>query len=277
MKNALNKLVDTVSKVFTSKSGDKDLRIIHLDTVDSTNNYLMTYKPETDDKITVVIADEQTAGRGQGMNHWESEPGKNLTFSILIHPTMVPLTRQFLLSEMEALAMYDVLGDILGKEDVKMKWPNDIYWKDRKISGTLIETKVGGSHVKDCIFGTGIDVNQQVFHSDAPNPVSMYQILGHDTDLKTLLDKLLEAFKKYYAALENGEYAAISELYHAGLYRAHGFHRYLDVKEQKEFEAAIVEVEDSGRLILRDREGEISSYYFKEIAFLNDSSEEQKG
>ena len=105
----------------------------------------------------------------------------------------------------------------------------------------------------------------------------MYQILGHDTDLKTLLNKLLESFKKYYSALENGEYAAISELYHAGLYRAHGFHRYLDVKEQKEFEAAIVEVEDSGRLILRDREGEISSYYFKEIAFLNDSSEEQKG
>lgn len=85
MKNALNKLVDTVSKVFTFKSGDKDLRIIHLDTVDSTNNYLMNYKPETDEKITVVITDNQTAGRGQGTNHWESEPGKNL-YLLHTHP-----------------------------------------------------------------------------------------------------------------------------------------------------------------------------------------------
>lgn len=267
MKNAINKLVDSVSKVFAAKSGSKEIRIIHLDSVDSTNSYLMAYKPGDGEKITVVIADEQTAGRGQGSNHWESEPGKNLTFSILVHPSMVPLARQFLLSETGALAIYDVLGDILGKDDVRMKWPNDIYWKDKKLSGTLIETRVGGSHVKDCVFGVGINVNQKKFLSDAPNPVSMYQILGHETDLNQLLTKLLESFKKYYSALENGEYAAISELYHAGLYHAHGFHKYLDVKENKIFEAALVEVEDSGRLILRDKEGTISSYYFKEIVF----------
>ena len=159
MKNAINKLVDSVSKVFAAKSGSKDIRIIHLDSVDSTNSYLMAYKPGDGEKITVVIADEQTAGRGQGSNHWESEPGKNLTFSILVHPSMVPLARQFLLSETGALAIYDVLGDILGKDDVRMKWPNDIYWKDKKLSGTLIETRVGGSHVKDCVFGVGIIVS----------------------------------------------------------------------------------------------------------------------
>ena len=267
MNNAVNKIVASVSKVFSSKSADKDINIIRLDSVKSTNDYLMSYKQENSEKITVAIAKEQTAGRGQGTNQWESEPGKNLTFSILVHPTMVPLASQFLLSEMEALAMYDVLCDILGKDDVKMKWPNDIYWKDKKLSGTLIETRVGGNHVKDCIFGTGINVNQEKFFSDAPNPVSMYQILGHETDLNQLLSKLLESFKKYYSALENGEYAAISELYHAGLYRAHGFHKYFDVKEEKEFEAAIVEVEDSGRLILRDKEGRMSSYYFKEVVF----------
>lgn len=266
MKLKSNSIFNKVSNILPFRVNSERLPIIHLSSVDSTNNYLMAYKPREDETMTVVYADEQTAGRGQGSNHWESEPGKNLTFSVLVHPTMVPVMRQFLLSEAGALALWDVLGQYLGADDVKMKWPNDIYWKDKKISGTLIETRLGGGHVKDCVYGIGIDVNQEKFVSDAPNPVSMKQILGHDVDLKELLNKIIDSFKKYYAAIENGEYAAISELYHSGLYRAHGFHRYKD--KDGEFEAAIVEVEDSGNLILRDREGCIRSYAFKEVVSL---------
>lgn len=266
MKLKSNSIFNKVSNFLPFRVNSERLPIIHLSSVDSTNNYLMAYKPREGETMTVVYADEQTAGRGQGSNHWESEPGKNLTFSVLVHPTMVPVMRQFLLSEAGALALWDVLGQYLGADDVKMKWPNDIYWKDKKISGTLIETRLGGGHVKDCVYGIGIDVNQEKFVSDAPNPVSMKQILGHDVDLKELLNKIIDSFKKYYAAIENGEYAAISELYHSGLYRAHGFHRYKD--KDGEFEAAIVEVEDSGNLILRDREGCIRSYAFKEVASL---------
>lgn len=266
MKLKSNSIFNKVSNILPFRVNSERLPIIHLSSVDSTNNYLMAYKPREGETMTVVYADEQTAGRGQGSNHWESEPGKNLTFSVLVHPTMVPVMRQFLLSEAGALALWDVLGQYLGADDVKMKWPNDIYWKDKKISGTLIETRLGGGHVKDCVYGTGIDVNQEKFVSDAPNPVSMKQILDHDVDLKELLNKIIDSFKKYYAAIENGEYAAISELYHSGLYRAHGFHRYKD--KDGEFEAAIVEVEDSGNLILRDREGCIRSYAFKEVASL---------
>lgn len=266
MKLKSNSIFNKVSNILPFRGKSERLPIIHLSSVDSTNNYLMAYKPREDETMTVVYADEQTAGRGQGSNHWESEPGKNLTFSVLVHPTMVPVMRQFLLSEAGALALWDVLGQYLGADDVKMKWPNDIYWKDKKISGTLIETRLGGGHVKDCVYGIGIDVNQEKFVSDAPNPVSMKQILGHDVDLKELLNKIIDSFKKYYAAIENGEYAAISELYHSGLYRAHGFHRYKD--KDGEFEAAIVEVEDSGNLILRDREGCIRSYAFKEVVSL---------
>lgn len=266
MKLKSNSIFNKVSNILPFRVNSERLPIIHLSSVDSTNNYLMAYKPREGETMTVVYADEQTAGRGQGSNHWESEPGKNLTFSVLVHPTMVPVMRQFLLSETGALALWDVLGQYLGADDVKMKWPNDIYWKDKKISGTLIETRLGGGHVKDCVYGIGIDVNQEKFVSDAPNPVSMKQILGHDVDLKELLNKIIDSFKKYYAAIENGEYAAISELYHSGLYRAHGFHRYKD--KDGEFEAAIVEVEDSGNLILRDREGCIRSYAFKEVASL---------
>lgn len=266
MKLKSNSIFNKVSNILPFRVNSERLPIIHLSSVDSTNNYLMAYKPREGETMTVVYADEQTAGRGQGSNHWESEPGKNLTFSVLVHPTMVPVMRQFLLSEAGALALWDVLGQYLGADDVKMKWPNDIYWKDKKISGTLIETRLGGGHVKDCVYGIGIDVNQEKFVSDAPNPVSMKQILDHDVDLKELLNKIIDSFKKYYAAIENGEYAAISELYHSGLYRAHGFHRYKD--KDGEFEAAIVEVEDSGNLILRDREGCIRSYAFKEVASL---------
>ena len=266
MKLKSHSIFNKVSNILPFRVNSERLPIIHLSSVDSTNNYLMAYKPREGETMTVVYADEQTAGRGQGSNHWESEPGKNLTFSVLVHPTMVPVMRQFLLSEAGALALWDVLGQCLGADDVKMKWPNDIYWKDKKISGTLIETRLGGGHVKDCVYGIGVDVNQEKFVSDAPNPVSMKQILGHDVDLKELLNKIIDSFKKYYAAIENGEYAAISELYHSGLYRAHGFHRYKD--KDGEFEAAIVEVEDSGNLILRDREGCIRSYAFKEVASL---------
>lgn len=266
MKLKSNSIFNKVSNILPFRVNSERLPIIHLSSVDSTNNYLMAYKPREGETMTVVYADEQTAGRGQGSNHWESEPGKNLTFSVLVHPTMVPVMRQFLLSEAGALALWDVLGQYLGADDVKMKWPNDIYWKDKKISGTLIETRLGGGHVKDCVYGIGIDVNQEKFVSDAPNPVSMKQILDHDVDLKELLNKIIDSFKKYYAAIENGEYAAISELYHSGIYRAHGFHRYKD--KDGEFEAAIVEVEDSGNLILRDREGCIRSYAFKEVASL---------
>lgn len=266
MKLKSNSIFNKVSNILPFRVNSERLPIIHLSSVDSTNNYLMACKPREGETMTVVYADEQTAGRGQGSNHWESEPGKNLTFSVLVHPTMVPVMRQFLLSEAGALALWDVLGQYLGADDVKMKWPNDIYWKDKKISGTLIETRLGGGHVKDCVYGIGIDVNQEKFVSDAPNPVSMKQILGNDVDLKELLNKIIDSFKKYYAAIENGEYAAISELYHSGLYRAHGFHRYKD--KDGEFEAAIVEVEDSGNLILRDREGCIRSYAFKEVASL---------
>lgn len=263
MKQTINKIINKVSGILPGNKADNSLRIIHLDSVDSTNNYLLAYKPQEGETMTVAVADEQTAGRGQGSNHWESERGKNLTFSVLIHPVMVPIARQFLLSEMGALALREVLGDALGNDDVTMKWPNDIYWKDKKISGTLIETKIGGGHIKDCVFGIGLNVNQEEFHSDAPNPVSMIQILGEPIDLNGLLQKIIATFRKYYSAIENGEYAAISELYHSALYHSHGFHKYRD--KDGDFEAAIVEVEDSGRLILRDRDDVMRSYEFKEV------------
>lgn len=237
--------------------------IIWLDETDSTNNYLKNYIPASDEKICVVVADYQEAGRGQGDNTWESERDQNLLFSIMVHPLMVPVHSQFLLSMAEGLALKEALDKYT--DAITLKWPNDVYWKDKKIGGTLIENTLGGGHIKNCVFGTGIDVNQTEFKSSAPNPISLKNILGSDVDRKKLMDEIIESFTKYYAMIENGQYGEISALYHLALYRKHGFFNYRDVKTGEVFEAAIIEVADDGTLVLRDRQGIISEYRFKEI------------
>ena len=239
-------------------------KIIHLEEVDSTNRFLHDYVPDEGEEMTLVTALYQTAGRGQGNNKWESRAGDNLLFSLLVHPVGVPLARQFLLSEAGALALKEALDTYA--DGISVKWPNDIYWHDRKISGTLIETRVSGGALKDFIFGCGINVNQQEFCSDAPNPVSLCRIIGHPVPLEELLDRVITAFRKYYAMILDGEYADVSALYHAALYRRKGFYAYRD--QDGAFEGAVVEVEDDGHLILRDEAGSIRSYAFKEVEFI---------
>lgn len=258
------KIIDNIRKKFSRTAADEGLRLIRLPEVDSTNSYLRNYTPAEGERITVVTADFQTAGRGQGTNSWESEQGKNLLFSVMVHPTMLPVRRQFLLSEAYALALKEALDDYT--QDISIKWPNDIYWRDKKISGTLIETRLTKQGLSSAILGTGIDVNQKVFRSDAPNPVSLFNILGREVDRDELLRVIIDKVKKYYAMIENGEYIDIAALYHSRLYRNHGFHPYRD--KDGDFEGAIVEVEDDGHLILRDREGHVRSYAFKEVEYI---------
>ena len=236
-------------------------KIIKLEETDSTNTYLKNYSPSDDEEMVVAVADYQTTGRGQGTHAWESERGKNLLFSILVSPVWVPVTRQFLLSMAGAIALKDVLDTYT--EGISLKWPNDVYWYDKKISGTLIETSVCSQGIKRCVFGIGLNVNQEEFVSDAPNPVSLRQILGHDVDREELLQKILDAFAGYYELLRRADYMDVSGIYHQSLYRRKGYHWYED--KDGEFEGAIVEVEDDGHLILHDKQGHIRSYSFGEI------------
>jgi len=250
----------------------RDYVLYEVDETDSTNLHVRMLaqsrepaKGLAEAPVVVLSTDYQTAGRGQGSNTWESERGKNLLFSILIHPTMVPVQRQFLLSMMGALALKEALG-VYVSEGVTLKWPNDIYWKDRKISGTLIETSLSGGHIKDCVFGVGINVNQTSFSSNLPNPVALCQIVGSEVDRKQLLDAIMKSFAKYFRLLEEGGYADISALYHEALYRKHGFFTYKG--KDGTFEGAVVEVEDDGHLVLRDREGRIHEYTLKDIQYV---------
>lgn len=237
---------------------------IRLDEVDSTNTYLRNLEPLPDADVVAVTAGHQTAGRGMGSNRWESEDGQNLLFSVLIRPEGVPVAHQFVLSMAEALAVKDALDPLA--DGMSLKWPNDVYWHDRKISGTLIETSLSGKFVKDCIFGTGVNINQREFCSDAPNPVSLWQITGRDTDINAVLEKALEAFEGYYSMVLAGEYDRVAQLYHEALYRRTGMHAYSDSNGR--FMASIVRVGHDGRLVLRDEARRERSYAFKEVNYI---------
>lgn len=238
------------------------MRVIRLDTVDSTNTYLHAYLGDED--VVVVTARHQTAGRGQGGNRWEDAEGQNLLFSIQIRPVEVAIDHQFVLAMAEALALKRALDAYA--DGMELKWPNDIYHRDRKLSGTLIETAVSGGRLKRMILGTGINVNQRRFTSDAPNPVSLSQITGSDESIDRLLERILQAFDDYYRRVLEGDYAGISHEYHEALYRRKGFYRYRD--KDGEFDAELVGVAYDGRLSLRDSEGRQRSYAFKEVEFI---------
>ena len=241
-------------------------KIIRLAEIDSTNRYLKNYREEGDEEMIVAVADYQVAGKGQGTHTWESEKGKNLLFSIKVYPHWIPVRRQFVLSMAGALAVKDALDSYV--ENITLKWTNDVYWNDQKISGTLIENTIDSKGIKSCVFGIGLNVNQLVFHSDAPNPVSLAQILGHEVDRDEVLKKILDGFEKYYELLRRADYMDVSGIYHLSLYRRKGFHPYRDATG--EFEGAFVEVEDDGHLILHDRQGRIRSYAFGEISIVRE-------
>lgn len=244
-----------------------NIKYINLQEVDSTNEYLRNYANSAEDAkdmITVVTAEYQTAGKGQGKNTWESNHGDNLLFSILCHPTYVPANRQFLLSQAITLAIRDALRMYIG--EVAIKWPNDIYWHDHKLGGILIQCTLSGSGIKDCIIGVGLDVNQKEFENLTKNPISLYQITHREINREELLHSIMDDFCHYLHMLEMGERDSIALDYLHTLYRRYGFHQYRDA--DGEFMARLVTIEPTGRLVLKDEDGMLRSYAFKEVKFL---------
>lgn len=241
-----------------------DIKTIHIGETESTNSYLRRYNGEEGRALTVVWADFQTAGRGQGGNSWESERGKNLTFSVKMRPVDVPAARQYVMLEAGALSVREALCEYV--DGVTIKWPNDVYWRDRKISGTLSECSVQGSYVKDCILGIGINVNQRTFVSDAPNPVSLFQILGCETDREALLKAVVERLSAYAGLVNSGCFDRIHSEYKSNLYRGAGAFRYAD--GGGEFTATIADIADNGHIVLRRDDGRLSTYAFKEVKFI---------
>ena len=242
--------------------------LIKLLEVDSTNNFikLLVSNSEPLTEGTVIMADHQFAGRGQQSNVWHTEPGLNLTFSIYLKPSFLPITRQFLLNMAVSIGIRNAL-QVFIPEGIKVKWPNDIYHNDRKMGGVLIENILAGSTYKASIIGIGLNVNQSVFAPELENrATSMKGILQADVNLLAVLAEICSNIEKQYLRLKSGNYKELITDYVSGLYKFDTLSSYRQNGEI--IEGKIIEVTEAGMLVILV-EGEKKEYNFKEIEFLN--------
>lgn len=209
-------------------------------------------KGEWPEEEQFLYAGYQTAGRGQTGNGWESEPDKNLICSILL-----PNKNLYFLNIAVSVAIIRLIG-----EPFTIKWPNDIYYRDKKLAGILLENAIVGSIVKYSIAGVGLNVNQTKFTSDAPNPVSLKQITGKTYDIDQLMKDLFEEVK----AVLNEPEERIWSKYKDHLYRREGWYTYED--QNGRFEARIIDVLPTGEIVLKDKNNKERIYHFKQVRYV---------
>ncbi len=222
---------------------------IILPVIDSTNNYAMRQiQAGLANHGTTWFALEQTAGKGQRGKSWLTTPNQNIMLSTVVTPGLVA-TRQFLLSATVALACYDFYKKYAGDE-TRIKWPNDVYWRDRKAGGILIENVFRGADWLYAVVGIGINVNQIAFDPSLPNPVSLKQITGKDFDAAQMGKELCQALENRYQALQTGGIDSIMQQYQQVLYK---MHQPVTLKKGTIlFETTIRGVSDTGRLLTKD-------------------------
>lgn len=239
--------------------------LIFFENLPSTNSHAAMLCRETSPaEGTVVRAAYQSAGKGYSDNKWESEKDKNLLFSIILYPSFIVPSDQFLLSVAVSLAISDFLKRFSIKPSVK--WPNDIYVNDDKIAGILIENAITGNNLDHSIVGIGININQEVFLSDAPNPVSLAMLTGREYDLTTCMTHILENIDRRYKDLLKEEYKILRDEYLCQLYK---FNILSDYRDQNGvFKGTITGVSNEGILSIRRDDGSISDYSYKEVGFI---------
>ena len=268
------------------------LKYIHLEQIDSTNAYLQRQQSENDIRNWVVSADEQTAGKGMGSNSWESEVGKNLTFSLALDVSFLPAERQFLLSEAVALGLIYALDDLLMEgmscrgfspmsyrptlggsvsmpSKLSIKWPNDIYYENHKLAGILINSTIKVNMMDVSIVGIGLNVNQMQFQDWPTHPISLKQITGKKYDLQPLLEQISERILIKVEQLKSAP-ATIEQEYLKRLFHYHIWADYeVDGKVMRLFMTGL---DAFGRLMLVDEINNSYCFDIKEIKFLFDST-----
>ena len=226
--------------------------------------------------LYTIRTDFQTAGRGQAGNSWESEAGKNLLISTLLRYQGIQASQQWRLSMLVAVALWDTLAKHLPQDKLSIKWPNDIYYGDKKLVGILIENSLSGAYVGYTIVGIGINVNQTQWLSNAPNPISMQEITGLEYDVEELFNEWISSMKSWEIASTEDIQAA----YMQRLYRCHGWHEYIEREVSTQptaiaqkgiegaFSAEILTITEQGELVLRLQNNEEKKYHFKQIRFV---------
>ncbi|HUH74719.1 MAG TPA: biotin--[acetyl-CoA-carboxylase] ligase [Chitinophagales bacterium] len=251
-------IVPSLNTLFTGKF------LIKLNEIDSTNNYLKNWiSNNAPIEGAVILAEQQTAGRGQAGTSWQSAAHQNITMSLLYIPKMILAKDQFILSAMIALSIYETLKEFLPQHSVQIKWPNDIMVNRQKVCGILIENTVQGAYIHNCIIGIGLNVLQDNF-DNLPLATSMYQN-GYLGNTDTVLKRLLETIEKNYLFLKSGKSKEIFDRYHQVLLGKNQSLKFSDL--HSEFLGTIQKVATDGRLEILTDHG-TRYFYHKEVVFL---------
>ena len=240
---------------------------IRLNRVNSTNKYAVDMIAKSKPiEGTVISASFQYEGRGQIGRFWESEAEKNITCSTILRPDFLEAADQFQLNIAISLAVHDFISHFLTTKEVKIKWPNDIYVEDKKIAGILLQNSLIGKTVSSTIVGTGININQTIFSVDLPNPTSFAIEVGIEQDLEIMFAWLFRFLTKRYLQLKNGQIHSLKSEYLESLYRK-GI--WADFKNESDeiWKGKILGVDESGRLQIENREGELKVFNFREVRY----------
>lgn len=241
------------------------LKYIHLEQIDSTNAYLQRQQMECDIRNWVVSTDEQTAGKGMGSNGWESEVGKNLTFSLAVDVSFLPAERQFLLSEAVAVGLVQSLDALMPDEKLHIKWPNDLYYENHKLAGILINSTIKANKMDISIIGIGLNVNQMQFQDWPTHPISLQQITGKEYDLQPLLEQIIERILIKVGQLKSDP-SIIEQEYIQRLFR---YRVWADYEvDGKVLRLLMTGIDSFGRLQLIDETDKTYCFDIKEIKFL---------
>jgi len=237
-------------------------KIFEVEETSSTNKLASKLPIEEFSDRCVLLTWKQTAGVGQRGNYWESKPNKNISITISLMPSKLYASEQFAISMIIALGCMDFISKYTSHACIK--WPNDIYIKDKKIGGILIEHSILGEYIERSLCGIGLNINQSKFVSSAPNPVSLQQLIGKESSLSKVLEELLACIESRYSTYKN--YEILRDDFMSHLFRRVGIYNWVD--ENGEFKASIENINEYGQLILKDDSNKLRTYSFKEVKYI---------
>ena len=220
-------------------------KIIKFSSIDSTNNYAKSIVKNTSIQHgTVVVADYQTAGRGQHQNNWQSTAGKNVLMSIILKME-VPIQQLFYINIISSLAVYNCINAcIINTHLLHIKWANDIIYNNKKIGGILIENNIVRNQINSVIIGIGLNINEQ-FKTENSQAISLTDIMGIEFDINLMIQKILDYFNMYYAMYKNNKTNLLA-MYNNVLYKKNNQIYYL--QNNQKIPAILLEVNENGHL-----------------------------
>ncbi len=247
---------------FFAKTESLGKKVIFLPQCHSTNEEAQKLLKSGDFIVgTTVISQHQTGGKGQRGNSWESEPGRNALFSVILDASFIPIKESFRLHMLTSLALHDTLFPILGK-NLKIKWPNDIYYKNQKLSGILIENIIAKRNLEHSVIGIGININQEAFTS--PQATSIKEITQLDHEVNEVIEDLLCSLEARIKRLKGHPMDTLRREYERKMYRLGEVAKYTD--PEGAFHGTIKGIDPSGKLQI-EKDGRTALYDFQEVSF----------